>query len=74
LLADRARQAWIATLHAAATKRRLALERVRSASGTREGDATLVRRLAVSGAQAELQAGRNRREAIEALTESTGCR
>jgi hypothetical protein len=44
-----------------------ALERVRAASGTREGDATLVRRLAVAGAEAELQAGRNRREAIEAL-------
>lgn len=45
----------------------LALERVRATTGTREGDATLVRRLAVVGAQAELQAGRDRREAIEAL-------
>jgi hypothetical protein len=45
----------------------LALERVRATTGTREGDATLVRRLAVAGAQAELQAGCDRREAIEAL-------
>lgn len=45
----------------------LALERVRATTGTREGDATLVRRLAVVGAQAELQAGRDRRRAIEAL-------
>lgn len=45
----------------------LALERVRATTGTREGDATLVRRLAVLGAQAALQAGRDRREAIEAL-------
>lgn len=45
----------------------LALERVRATTGTREGDATLVRRLAVVGAQAELQAGHDRREAIEAL-------
>lgn len=44
-----------------------ALERVRAATGTREADATLVRRLAVEGAQVELQAGRDRREAIEAL-------
>ncbi|MHB1809513.1 MAG: hypothetical protein ACYCU0_09460 [Solirubrobacteraceae bacterium] len=43
------------------------LERVRAASRTREGDAALGRRLAVAGAQAELQAGRDRREAIEAL-------
>ena len=45
----------------------MALERVRAATGTHEGDATLVRRLAVAGAQVELQAGRDRREAIEAL-------
>jgi hypothetical protein len=44
-----------------------ALARVRAATGTHEGDATLVRRLAVAGAQVELEAGRGRREAIEAL-------
>ncbi len=44
-----------------------ALERVRAASGTREPDASLVRRLAVEGAEVELQAGRRRREAIEEL-------
>jgi hypothetical protein len=44
-----------------------ALERVRAATGTREADATLVRRLAVEGAQVELQAGRGRRAAAEAL-------
>jgi hypothetical protein len=44
-----------------------ALKRVRAATGTREGDASLVRRLAVEGAEVELQAGRRRREAIEAL-------
>jgi hypothetical protein len=44
-----------------------ALERVRAVTGTHEGDATLVRRLAVAGAQVELEAGRGRREAIEAL-------
>ena len=43
-----------------------ALERVRAATGTRERDATLVRRLAVEGAQVELQARRGRREAVEA--------
>ncbi len=43
----------------------LALERVRAATGTREADATLVRRLAVEGAAAELQAGRDRRVAAE---------
>jgi hypothetical protein len=43
-----------------------ALERVRAATGTREADATLVRRLAVEGAEVELQAGRGRREAVEA--------
>jgi len=45
----------------------LALERVRAATGTREADATLVRRLAVEGAEAELQAGRGRRAAAEDL-------
>jgi len=43
------------------------LERVRAVTGTHEGDATLVRRLAVVGADAELQAGRDRRAAAEAL-------
>lgn len=44
-----------------------ALARVRAATGTREPDATLLRRLAVVGAEAELRAGRNRRDAAEAL-------
>jgi hypothetical protein len=44
-----------------------ALERVRAVTGTREADATLVRRLAVEGAQIELQAGSDRRAAAEAL-------
>jgi hypothetical protein len=44
----------------------VALERVRAVTGTREGDATLVRRLAVVGADVELRAGRDRREAAEA--------
>ncbi len=44
-----------------------ALERVRVATGTREADATLVRRLAVEGAEATLAAGRERRAAAEAL-------
>jgi hypothetical protein len=44
-----------------------ALDRVRAATGTREADATLVRRLAVEGAKVELQAGRGRRAAAEAL-------
>jgi hypothetical protein len=47
-----------------------ALARVRAATGTREPDATLLRRLAVEGAKAELAAGRNRRVAAEALLES----
>jgi hypothetical protein len=46
---------------------REALGRVRAATGTREPDASLVRRLAVEGAEVELQAGRRRREAIEGL-------
>lgn len=45
----------------------LALERVRAATGTQEADATLVRRLAVEGAEAELQAGRGRRAAAAGL-------
>jgi hypothetical protein len=44
-----------------------ALARVRAATGTREADATLLRRLAVEGAAAELEAGRGRREAAEEL-------
>ncbi|HUB74642.1 MAG TPA: hypothetical protein VL979_11470 [Solirubrobacteraceae bacterium] len=44
-----------------------ALQRVRAATGTREADATLVRRLAIEGAEIEMQTGRRRREAIEAL-------
>lgn len=44
-----------------------ALERVRAVTGTKEANASLVRRLAVEGAEVELQAGRGRREAIEAL-------
>lgn len=43
------------------------MERVRAVTGTQEADASLVRRLAVEGAEVELQAGRRRREAIEAL-------
>lgn len=44
-----------------------ALAQVRAATGTREANATLVRRLAMEGAHAELQAGRDRRAAVEAL-------
>jgi hypothetical protein len=44
-----------------------ALERVRVATGTSEPDATLVRRLAVEGAGAELSARDQRRAAAEAL-------
>ena len=44
-----------------------ALQRVRAATGTREADASLVRRLAIEGAQVEMHAGHKRREAIEAL-------
>lgn len=47
-----------------------ALARVRAATGTREADATLLRRLAVEGAAVELKAGRNRRLAAEALFEA----
>jgi hypothetical protein len=47
-----------------------ALTRVRAASGTREADATLLRRLAIEGAEAELEAGRNRRAAAEALLDA----
>jgi DNA-binding transcriptional regulator LsrR (DeoR family) len=44
-----------------------ALDRVRVATGTREANATLVRRLAVEGANAELQARVERRAAAEAM-------
>lgn len=44
-----------------------ALQRVRVATGTQEADATLVRRLAVEGARAELDARGQRRAAAEAL-------
>lgn len=44
-----------------------AMARVRAATGSREPDATLLRRLAVEGAEAELEAGRNRRAAAEGL-------
>lgn len=44
-----------------------ALERVRAAAGSQEANATLVRRLAVEGAAAQLAAGRDRRAAAEAL-------
>lgn len=44
-----------------------ARQRVRAATGSEEADATLVRRLAVSGAEAELAAGRERRAAAAAL-------
>ncbi|MBS1880693.1 MAG: hypothetical protein JST31_14375 [Actinobacteria bacterium] len=47
-----------------------ALARVRAATGTREPDATLLRRLAVEGAEVELEAGRDRRAAAEALFEA----
>lgn len=44
-----------------------AMQRVRAATGTTEADATLLRRLAVEGAEVELAAGRKRRAAAEAL-------
>jgi hypothetical protein len=44
-----------------------ALASVRAATATHEADATLVRRLAVEGAQAELRARDERRAAAEAL-------
>lgn len=49
-----------------------ALARVRAATGTREADATLLRRLAVEGAEAELKAGRSRRRAAEVLLDAMG--
>jgi hypothetical protein len=44
-----------------------ALKRVRAITGSHEADATLVRRLALVGAQAELRAGPERRERVQAL-------
>lgn len=44
-----------------------AMQRVRAATGTTEADATLLRRLAVEGAEIALAAGRERRAAAEAL-------
>ena len=44
-----------------------ALTSVRAATGTHEADATLVHRLAIEGARAELKAGHDRRAAAEAL-------
>ena len=44
-----------------------AMQRVRAATGTLEADATLLRRLAVEGAEVALAAGRERRAAAEAL-------
>lgn len=44
-----------------------ALRRVRAATGTVEADATLLRRLAVRGVEAELISGRERRVAAENL-------
>jgi hypothetical protein len=43
------------------------LDRVRAVTGSHEPDATLVRRLALVGAQAELRAVPKRRQAAEAL-------
>jgi hypothetical protein len=47
-----------------------ALARIQAATGTHEADATLLRRLAIKGAEAELRAGRGRRKAAEALFEA----
>jgi hypothetical protein len=44
-----------------------ALARFRAATGSREPDATLVRRLAVEGVEAELRAGLERSKAVEDL-------
>jgi hypothetical protein len=49
---------------------REALACVRVATGTQEADATLLRRLAVEGAETELEAARSRRVAAEALFEA----
>lgn len=48
------------------------MQRFRSATGSRERDATLVRRLALAGAESELRAGIERREAAEALLSAMG--
>jgi hypothetical protein len=44
-----------------------ALRRLRAVTGSRERDATLVRRLALVGVEVELRAGLERRQAAEAL-------
>jgi len=44
-----------------------ALTRVRASTGSHEADATLVRRLALVGAETELRAGPERRQSAEAL-------
>ncbi|HZE06423.1 MAG TPA: hypothetical protein VE127_14430 [Solirubrobacteraceae bacterium] len=49
-----------------------ALERVRCATGSDEPDATLVRRLAVEGANAELASRTERRAAAEEMLELMG--
>lgn len=49
-----------------------ALQRFRAATGSRERDATLVRRLALVGAESELRAGIERRQAAEALLGAMG--
>jgi hypothetical protein len=47
-----------------------ALERVRVLTGTQEADATLVRRLAVAGAEAEICARQQRRDAAITLLDA----
>ena len=49
-----------------------ALERLRVLTGTQEADATLVRRLAVAGAKAEIGARQQRRDAAVALLDAMG--
>lgn len=47
-----------------------ALERVRAATGSREPDATLVRRLAVRGAESQIATGHEHRAATAELFEA----
>jgi len=47
-----------------------ALDRVRVLTGTQEADATLVRRLAVAGAEMEIGARQQRRDAAVALLDA----
>ncbi len=49
-----------------------ALQRFRALTGSVERDATLVRRLALVGAESELRAGPERRQAAEALVNAMG--